>query len=68
MLSASIERAMEFLIGTGLHRDKIFHPLTNFVTNATEDSMPSARVILLANSKSSNFNDFQSGYPGETTK
>src|SRR5262249_33382301 len=33
---------------------------------STKQRIPSAKVILLANSKSSNFNGFQSGYPGET--
>jgi hypothetical protein len=32
------------------------------------DRKPSVSRILLANSKSSNFNGFQSGYPGGTTK
>jgi len=48
--------------------DRIFqdHSESDQIRQGRIEREASASGILLANSKSSNFNDFRSGYPGET--
>jgi pimeloyl-ACP methyl ester carboxylesterase len=59
-----------FLLPSARHFVQMDEPeeVARLILSTPTKGVPSVGRILLANSKSSNFNGFQSGYPGGTTK